>query len=150
MVGVGEIAELRPMIASEAALFASWEAVERPYPWRENHFLASIGSSTQHVLVLDRGHRPVGFAAVQLVAGEAYLLNIMIASEYRRRGFGRALLDRVERWCKERGASMVWLDVDPANAPAVALYRRAGFEEIERRGSGYPRGEPAVLMRRRI
>jgi ribosomal protein S18 acetylase RimI-like enzyme len=42
------------------------------------------------------------------------------------------------------------LDVDPANAAAVALYNKTGFEIVERRARSYPRGEDALIMRKHL
>ncbi|MBX5468488.1 MAG: GNAT family N-acetyltransferase [Thermoleophilaceae bacterium] len=48
--------------------------------------------------------------------------------EFRRRGVGRALLAHAERQARQLGLAQVALDTAKRNAPALALYRRAGFE----------------------
>jgi GNAT superfamily N-acetyltransferase len=52
---------------------------------------------------------------------------------WRRRGVGRALLQEVFRWARERGLRRLGLWA-PAHSPAaISLYRRAGFRETGNR-----------------
>lgn len=139
---------LRRMKPVEAALFAAWEKMERPYPWTEGQFLETLSSETQTTLVFENEERLAGFGVLQSVGSEAYLLNIMIRPELRRKGLGDDLLRRLIKWAKDGGADHVLLDVDPSNAPALGLYSKLGFRAIGRRPHGYPRGEPSLLMQK--
>ena len=57
---------------------------------------------------------------------------------------------------KNLPADQVFLEVRASNAPAIALYERAGFASIARRASYYPAGgvgatrEDALVMRRSL
>jgi [ribosomal protein S18]-alanine N-acetyltransferase len=134
------------MTPGEAVRFERWEAAERPYPWTARHFLET--STTAGVAVLEEEGAGIGFAVLQVVADEAYLLNLMIEPRFRRKGAGEALLQKVMIWARSAGASRLLLDVDPNNAPAVRLYTTCGFETLERRPHSYPQGEDALLMRK--
>jgi ribosomal-protein-alanine N-acetyltransferase len=141
----------RPMAQEDVALFAAWEQAGRPYPWSHQTFNEALlfGCPTK-IFVLDDGRAAVGFAAVHRAADEAYLSNFVVAPTLRRGGLGENLLQRVMIWCKHSGASQLFLDVDPANLPAIALYNKHGFETIERRPRSYPRGEDAIVMRKKL
>ncbi len=91
---------------------------------------------------------PVGFAIWRAAPGEAELLSIGVAPQARRGGAGAALLDAVIR--AAAGADAIYLEVDPANRAAMALYARAGFEETARRKAYYRSGADAVLMSKRL
>jgi ribosomal protein S18 acetylase RimI-like enzyme len=52
---------------------------------------------------------------------------LYIAPAWRRRGVGRALLERVEAHGREVGATHVWLETSSANVPGVAAYSRLGY-----------------------
>jgi GNAT superfamily N-acetyltransferase len=56
---------------------------------------------------------------------ELLLYEIGVRSEWRRRGVGRALLDRMETWMRSNGVSEVWALAD--NEVAVQFYRGCGF-----------------------
>lgn len=58
---------------------------------------------------------------------DAYLISMWVAPVARRRGVGAALIDAVVAWAADSGFTRLLLDVADDNAPAVALYERAGF-----------------------
>jgi RimJ/RimL family protein N-acetyltransferase len=76
-------------------------------------------------------------------------VGVMIARDYRRRGFGRALMRAAETWAREAGVRKLELHVFPHNEPAIALYESLGYRrEGLRRGHYERNGEllDAVLM----
>jgi ribosomal protein S18 acetylase RimI-like enzyme len=78
-----------------------------------------------------------GFLHASIVVGEAELLNVVVASSERRRGVAGALLDQARGRLRERGATLLWLEVRESNAAAVAFYRALGFEQRSRRKAYY-------------
>lgn len=80
-------------------------------------------------------------------------LGLMVAAGYRRRGIGRALLERAVAWAHESGVRKLELHVFPWNRPALALYESFGFvREGYRKGHYLRSGEEvdAVLMAYRV
>lgn len=57
-------------------------------------------------------------------------LGMALRAEYRGRGIGRALLQRLIDVLKEKGIQKVSLSVDPDNIAAMKLYQRFGFKEV--------------------
>ena len=55
------------------------------------------------------------------------LLGLAVAADYRHRGVGSALLDAVEAWAKETGASGVRLNSGSTRADAHQFYRKHGY-----------------------
>jgi ribosomal-protein-alanine N-acetyltransferase len=90
----------------------------------------------------------IGFILSRMAAGEAEILSIAIAPRQRGRGFARPLLDLHLRRLAGLGTRAVFLEVDESNAPARALYRRAGFRDVGRRQSYYQSGASALVLRR--
>jgi ribosomal protein S18 acetylase RimI-like enzyme len=70
-----------------------------------------------------------GFATVEHEPWHARLVLwfLYVAPEWRRRGVGRALLERVEAYGREVGARHVWLETSNVNVPGVAAYERLGY-----------------------
>jgi RimJ/RimL family protein N-acetyltransferase len=57
--------------------------------------------------------------------------------EFRGKGYGREALQAVLEFIfKVLGIGSVYLGVDFENAPAISLYKRIGFEQVESRRSG--------------
>lgn len=61
-------------------------------------------------------------------ASHRCLLGMGVDSAWRQQGLGRRLLAHVEDWARS-SAGLAWIDLQvlSVNAPALALYRRAGF-----------------------
>ena len=89
-----------------------------------------------------------GFVLSRTAAGEAEILSIAIAPKHRGRGLSRPLLELNLRRLAGLGARTAFLEVDENNAPARALYRRAGFADVGRRKSYYQSGANALVLRR--
>ncbi len=125
-------------------------------PWNEAEFDGLLAQDTVFgFAVREVGHGredPVGFALARLAAGEAEILTIAVARSHRRLGLGWQLMDAVLRDLHARRAEALFLEVDEANASAIALYRRFGFLQVGKR-PGYYAGTKgpatgALVMRR--
>jgi RimJ/RimL family protein N-acetyltransferase len=76
-------------------------------------------------------------------------LGLMVAAAYRRRGIGRALLQRAVEWAADSRVRKLELHVFPHNQPAIALYESFGFVQEGFRRGHYRRGPgyvDAILM----
>lgn len=74
--------------------------------------------------------RPVGMAGGLVEPdppGTVELVSMWVDPPARGRGVGRALIEAVADWARGRGATRLHLWVTDTNAPAIALYHRAGF-----------------------
>lgn len=76
-------------------------------------------------------------------------LGLMVAAGHRRRGIGRALLERAVEWAADAHVHKLELHVFPHNEPAIALYESFGFVREGYRRARYRRGPgyvDAILM----
>jgi ribosomal protein S18 acetylase RimI-like enzyme len=80
-------------------------------------------------------------------AGEAELLRIAVDPAHRGQGLGRTLLEACQRDLAAAGMVNLFLEVRAANAAAIQLYRRCGWERCGLRAGYYPDGEDALLFR---
>jgi ribosomal protein S18 acetylase RimI-like enzyme len=62
----------------------------------------------------------------------AGLFEVATDKSVRKQGHGRNLILSALKWARLRGAREAWLQVEAGNAPALALYRSLGFEEVYR------------------
>lgn len=75
----------------------------------------------------------VGYVTIERdgpVPGAAYMRNIVVKPELRRRGVGQLLLGHAINQARDMYRKTLALRVDPANAPAVSFYRNAGFTTV--------------------
>jgi [ribosomal protein S18]-alanine N-acetyltransferase len=83
-------------------------------------------------------------------ADTADVQTLAVAPAYQRRGIGTTLLTAVIDEATRRRVGALLLEVRSDNDPALALYRRHGFERISRRGGYYDGGKVDALVLRRV
>ncbi|MEO0360600.1 MAG: GNAT family N-acetyltransferase [Pseudomonadota bacterium] len=90
------------------------------------------GGPSTHVVIAESGGALVGFGALMRAEGrQAHCaeLSVAVRDDFAGRGVGRAifgaLVDLGDGWL---GLSRLWLEVDPDNGRAIALYEGFGFE----------------------
>jgi ribosomal-protein-alanine N-acetyltransferase len=97
----------------------------------------------------------LGFAVAKVLVSEAVSLgeleSVAVGVSARRSGVGRMLCEAIIRWCVERGATEVELEVRVGSTGAIALYRGLGFVAVGER-AGYYRDpvEDALLMQLKL
>ena len=79
---------------------------------------------------------PAGFALTRTIIDEGELLLIGVTPPFRGRGIGCALLQRAMHHARAHGVVRFHLEVRQGN-DAMALYSRAGFEQVGRRRDYY-------------
>lgn len=116
-------------------------------PWSKSHFLDEIESPHSFPLVaFDQEDTLAGYICPMILLDEGHILNIAVRSDFRGRGLGKFLIQRVIRDCRVRAAAYISLEVRPSNEVAIALYRKLGFVEAGIRKKYYENGEDAILM----
>ena len=75
----------------------------------------------------------VGYITIERdgpVPGAAYMRNIVVKLELRKKGVGKQLLEQGLKIAREMNRKTVALRVDPANSSAVTFYRNNGFTTV--------------------
>ncbi len=75
-----------------------------------------------------------GLAAYELpkfeqARSELYIYDLAVEESHRRRGVATSLISRLRAIGATRGAWVIFVQADPADAPAVALYAKLGARE---------------------
>ena len=119
--------------ADESAVVALWGECRLTRPWNDPHkditrkrvvqpelFLVGVidGAVMASVMAGYEGHR-------------GWMNYLAVAPRFRGRGYGRALVEHVERLLLERGCPKVGLLVRNSNPEAVEFYRRLGYVQDE-------------------
>ena len=102
-------------------------------------FLADLtGSGHSFLFVAVSAGRIVGFISGELREGSpafrpktrASVDDVFVEPDYRNLGVGKALLQSVKAWAKDKGADGVSLQVAAANERGRKFYEELGFREI--------------------
>lgn len=117
-----------------AARLAALHAAAFLEPWDAAAFHALLGQAGVFAV-----EAPDGFILMRAVADEAEILTLAVCPQARRRGLGGRLVGEGAVEAAARGAVRLFLEVAADNAPARALYARAGFAEAGRRPGYYAR-----------
>lgn len=105
------------------------------------------------VLVAELAENKViaGFVAARAMGPEAEILNLAVASDHRRHGIARSLVNELHRRLRAGGSERVYLEVRPSNLTAQQLYRSLGYIECGRRPEYYAsNGEDALVLEIRL
>lgn len=130
------------VLTGDAAAFPGWQ----PVPGGDSEFqLGSLSRASralrpihpfqvgltttgQSVTVELRVDEQVVASGEAALSGEWIGLHALIVDPaLRRRGLARRVLAELLEWGAERGATTVWLHVEPDNTPALALYESIGL-----------------------
>ena len=138
-VRTATLADLDPLETLETRVFDSDELSRRSLRYY-------IGAATAVFLVLEAGDTIVGDAIVAFRrnARVARLYSVAIHPDHVGQGHGKRLLVACEEAAKDRRARALRLEVRADNAPAIRLYRRAGYREFGRYDNYYEDGAVAL------
>lgn len=96
--------------------------------WTLDGIAPLIAGSFCFVVATDGG-RAVGMGrAISDGCSDAYLQDIVVLPEYRQRGIGNAIVERLVSFCRERGITWIGLVAQPGT---VQFYERHGFARME-------------------
>ncbi len=138
-----------PMDRSHIEQIAALERECFSTPWSEAMLTEVLFDPQASFIVAESEDGGVlGYAGLQVVLDEGYIDNIAVEPNARRHGVADELLDVFCRF-GEANLAFLTLEVRASNAPAIALYRKHGFEEAGRRKNYYTKPtEDAVIMTR--
>lgn len=145
--------KLRDMIDSDLESVLHIEQQVHAHPWTRGNFRDAL-SGDYICKVAELDGKMIGYAVLMQGVDDAELLDIGIAAQNQRKGWGRKLLQAMLVLAQESGKQRIVLEVRASNAAAIALYRSMGFVEIGLRRDYYPvennRREDAILMGRQL
>ncbi len=141
---------IRPMHDLDVPVVVAVERAAYQFPWSEGIFrdCLRVGYVCR---VVDVGGDMAGYGIMSVGAGEAHILNVCIADEYRGRGLARRVLEYLLDRARASEMYEAFLEVRPSNRAAAHLYNSMGFEQVGVRRGYYQatvgREDAAVLRR---
>lgn len=135
--------DLNEIVSIEGECFGS-EA------WTREMIKSDFNDRSLYKIVRTDEGQIAGYVSLLLLEAEAELLRIAVKKRYRKKGYGKALLQDVIQECYSRALEKMYLEVKDSNEPAKSLYLAEGFCEVARRKAYYPDGSDAVIMSRML
>jgi ribosomal-protein-alanine N-acetyltransferase len=148
--------ELIPCTVAHGQVLAALHGACFEKAWSEADFIQFLQPPVGRGFILtdDRaGEDPIGFIVLRIVADEAEILTLGVCPDYRGQGYGVRLMTGAIDCCRSIGAGILFLDVAEDNKAALNLYRKCGFNCIDRRSKYFEtRLGPidALILRRNI
>ena len=138
---------IRRMQVNDVEAVARIERRVQSHPWTLNQFKESVDDYVS--TVIEKHGQVVGFCILQPVVDEANLLLMAIDPEVQGQGMGYQLLNHSISLLPNDPVQ-IFLEVRESNIPAIALYEKSGFHQIDIRKNYYPKSdgtkENAVIM----
>ncbi len=141
---------VRPAEEYDISAIASLEEECFSSPWSENSLKESMAASTRFFVAQNKKGEILGYGGVSVICDEAYITNIAVTSESRRKGIGTYLVARIISEAR-LSAAFVSLEVRVSNKTAIRLYEKLGFKQEGRRKNFYiSPTEDALIMTKRF
>lgn len=131
-------------------------------PWSEKSFQDSLAREDTLFLVCEEQNSEkaqkslgvfgnhsciTGYIGMYISFEEADITNVAVSPSHRQKGYGNALVASAIQKAKEKQIERIFLEVRVSNLPAIALYKKMGFENLGVRKNfyDYPK-EDAYIM----
>ena len=107
------------------------------YPWTQLQFTTTLENSNNLCYCIKLNGKTIGYLIALLGVDTADILNIGIDPDFKRQGYGTALLNYLIKKLRKRHISEVLLEVRVGNKSAILFYKKKGFKEITVRKNYY-------------
>ncbi len=135
------------MTSSDIPSAASIEKECFVHPWSEQSIESEMCKGSSLFFMAFEDEIPIGYVGLSSVLDEGYMGNLAVSADFRRKGVGKALMQRLIEECKAKKLAFVTLEVRESNYPAVRLYESLGFTRVGLRKNYYTEpSENALLM----
>lgn len=114
--------------------------------WSFNTLKEELECTNSYYIVAKENNNIVGFAGIKKILDEVDLMNIVTQKSKRNFGIASMLLENLINKSIELGASVMTLEVDETNAPALHLYEKYNFKKVGLRKKYYNGINNAVIM----
>jgi ribosomal-protein-alanine N-acetyltransferase len=124
--------------------------------WGWAAYYAELQGSNSHLMLVarvarskqqQRSYSLAGYIVARMGADELHINNVAVRENYRRRGVGQTLLDKILEAGKRAGVARAFLELRAGNDAALALYEKCGFRVTARRQKYYTEPvEDALVM----
>ncbi|MGB9694486.1 MAG: ribosomal protein S18-alanine N-acetyltransferase [Caldisericaceae bacterium] len=121
------------------------KSYEDPWP-REVFMIDYLFNNCSLYFVLKIKSKVAGFIGIWEEESSLHVINLAIDPDYRRKGYGRLMLQFAVDLALNKKVGKVYLEARKSNVIAQKLYTSCGFVPVEELRSYYQDGEDGVRM----
>ena len=134
------MSELLPLAAMQVCSWMTTESLPKDLEFNffPQKYLQVPKQTKNFYTILRLGSKSIGFGMLRGwdEGWEDICLGLIVHQDYRRKGYGRFLMDCLLDEVKRRKIPRVRLHVSPENIPALELYKKVGFKKEGIRDNG--------------
>lgn len=116
-------------------------------PWSEESLELLCKEGIGMGMVCQSDGKVCAYGGMLCIIDEGQITNIAVLPEYRRMGYGAAIVESLKKYAKYNGLHIITLEVRESNKAAIALYTSHGFKVTGKRKDFYTKpNENALIM----
>lgn len=97
-------------------------------PWSRASVEKELSNNLAIYVVATESEKVVGYGGMWHIVNEGHITNIAVHKDYRQKGIGNAIINKLSEIALEKEMIGLTLEVRKSNTPALALYRKNGFK----------------------
>ena len=113
--------------------------------WNMNILRSELSNENSYYIIAKSEKDILGFAGLNFILDEAHIANIVVRKDKRRLKIGSKLLEALIKKASTT-SSLITLEVNEKNIPAISLYKKYGFETLGFRKKYYNNQFDAYIM----
>lgn len=116
-------------------------------PWSKNGFESELRHQNTYYNCIEIENKVIGYSGLWKILDEGHIMNVAILPEYRKKGYGKKLIENLFEFCLDNDIIRTTLEARESNKAAIKLYEKMGFEIVGTRPKYYSKPlENAVIM----
>ena len=119
-------------------------------PWSYRMLVSSFESDAFYGVLAEDGDEIIGYGGITVAADTADIANVAVTEAYRHSGVGSALIEKICKIARDKGAEKVFLEVRVSNSAALKLYLKCGFTGVYARTRYYSNGEDCMVIAKKL
>lgn len=142
---------IRGMLTEDIDQIINIEKICFSLPWSRESFEGELKNDFAYYQCAIVQGKVAGYMGMWRIIDECHITNVAVLPEYRNKGIGSKLIEKMVEICKCSEISQMTLEVRVTNSPAINLYRKFGFIPVGSRPNYYVKPiEDALIMWKEI
>lgn len=126
---------IKPIEKEDIEVIALIERECFSHPWSARDIEESMNADCVFFIAKE-DKEALGYVGIQISDG-GYITNVAVLKSARKKGVGKALMEKAIEYIKEKSLPFLTLEVRISNAPAITLYEKIGMKNLGKRPNFY-------------